>query len=179
MKSKGGGQSRDAERAIETYERFHRYAPKNIGEFHKSFAIPSSLVNLGRGKWVTYRSGKVDPATLKKPRGTVDYIHEFDSGVNVYVPGSNKKATLKTPSEFVEADALTLLGTCLGFCYKDRGDDNNARRDLGIEVAATAPYPELYTVASGRCLVVVQSKREVLALIYGGSLGVFARGIDG
>jgi hypothetical protein len=66
---------------------------------------------------------------------------------------------------------LTLLGQCLGFAYYDPESDQE------IEAKVTQPFPELYSIPSGKALLVIQSKRTVLALIWGGRLGVEARGI--
>jgi hypothetical protein len=160
----------DRDEAIDTFERFHRFTPMKVGAFGKGFTIPSQVRRAGAGCWVTYRSDKVDPATLKKPRAPVDYIHEFDAGVNIYL-AEGQGAITQVPGEFVEADALTKLGTCLGFCFESGSKKTEAE--------STAPMPELYAVPSGKCLLVIQSKRQVIAMIWGGALGVFARGIDG
>jgi hypothetical protein len=74
------------------------------------------------------------------------------------------------PAFIRDADSLVLLGDCLGFTYENEYGE-------AIEASATNPLPELYTIPSGRALVVVQSKRTVLALLWGGKLGVEARGI--
>lgn len=153
--------------AIDKYEEFHRHAPKKMGAFSRSFRIPASVRRAGSGRWVTYQSDKVDPETLRRPSKPVDYIHQHDAGVNVYLPGKG----VTVPREFVEVDALVKLGTFLGFCYVERGKE--------LEVAGVRPMPELYCNPKGTCLYVIQSKREVLAMIWGGALGVFSRGIDG
>lgn len=164
----------EREAAVERYKTFHRYDPKDVGEFPASFAIPAKMKCAGPAKWTTYRSGKVDPATLKLPKRPVNYIHEHDAGVHVYVPVDDDDfdgKTVTVPREFREVGALTKLGESLGYCVKVDDDE--------LEAESVAPLPELYCSSDGKCLYVVQDKREVLAMIWGGALGVFARGIDG
>jgi hypothetical protein len=169
-----------AQDAIAKYKEFHRYDPKTVGSFPKSFSIPNFLYKAGTSKWVTYESTKVDPESLKKPRNPVSYIHEHDAGVTTYLAYSDDilerhptahLTHVRVPSEFRDVPALTRLGFCLGFCFD--GPDGKS------EAEATRPYPDLYTVPDGRCLLVIQSRREVIAMMWGGGLGVFARGIDG
>lgn len=163
------------------YEEFHRYPPVKIGTFHKTFSIPSKMYEAGKAIYVTYRSGKVDPSTLKKPRRPINYIHEHDVGVKVYLPVSSESRdvlghtdTEEVPSEFQDVQALVMLGQSLGFAWQASGVDE-PREAEGVD----DPFPELYCTPDGKCLLVVQDKREVLAMIWGGALGVYARGIDG
>jgi hypothetical protein len=166
---------REAEQAIDKYVEFHRYDPELIGEFPPSFQLPQHVYRAGPAKWVTYRSGKVDPATLKKPRNPVNYIHEHDKDVVCYLPSAQDTdgERVDVPEKYQAAPALTRLGFCLGFCFEDVLDGGKC------EVASRQPYPDLYTTPDGRCLLVIQSRKTVLAMMWGGALGVFARGIDG
>lgn len=156
--------------AREKYEEFHRYEPKKEGSFPASFKIPARLLCAGKGKFVTYRSAKVDPATLQKPRKPVDYIHEFNAGVHVYLADKNPDTSV--PETFRDVGALVKLGDCLGFCVIDSDGEE-------VEAVGKRPLPELYCTTDGKCLFVIQDKKEVVAAIWGGALGVFARGIDG
>jgi hypothetical protein len=159
--------------AIAKYKEFHRYDPKQIGWFPDAFRIPTRMYRAGRARWVTYRSGKVDPATLRKPPRPVNYIHEHDAGVVCYVARSHDhEESTDVPARFCEVPALTKLGACLGFCFEDADGQK-------CEAKSVSPYPDLYTTPDGKCLLVIQSKRSVLAMIWGGGLGVFGRGIDG
>lgn len=160
----------DEHRAIAKYEQFHRLPPTKIGAFASGFTIPRTVHLGGKGKWVTYRSSKVDPATLKKPKRPVDYIHEFDAGVKIYLTHGDGER-VDVPDEYRDVEALTRLGLNLGFCFVD--DDGE------VEAVSEAPMPELYAIPSGHCLLVVQSKKKVLAMMWGGGLCVEARGIDG
>jgi hypothetical protein len=158
--------------AVERYVEFHRYEPRKIGAFPKAFAIPTRMYRAGASKWVTYRSGKVDPTTLEKPRAPVNYIHEHDSGVVTYLPEQSDSGATDVPERFREIPALTRLGFCLGFCFEDASGDR-------CEAEGRQPLPDLYTTPDGKCLLVIQSRSKVLAMMWGGGLGVFARGIDG
>ncbi len=161
--------------AVDKYVEFHRYDPKQIGAFPASFVIPKIVYRAGRSKWVTYESSKVDPETLQKPRRPVSYIHEHDAGVTTYVtaPGdASDPEGISVPERFRDVPALTRLGFCLGFCFEDPDGEKH-------EARATHPFPDLYTVPDGKCLLVIQSRREIIAMMWGGGLGVFARGIDG
>ncbi len=168
----GGG----LDQAKEIYEAFHRYPPKKIGEFGSRFSIPGELRVGGKGVYVAYRSGKVDPSTLKKPSRPVNYIHHFNAGVNVYLPvdeqGFEDRKVIEVPAEFRAPDALALLGLNLGYQFLHDGDEITAEE-------AIAGAPELYCSPNGKCLYVIERKRTVVAMMWGGALGVFPRGIDG
>lgn len=163
------------ERAVAKYQEFHRKDPKKLEVV--DFDIPSRVVCVGKGKWVTYRSSKVDPDTLEDPTKPIDYIHEHDAGVMVYMPEDDVDGgeAEDTPKKFRQVDALVKLGTSLGFCFVDEGQE--------VEAKSIAPMPTLYATPDGRCLLVVdgkgKSKRKVLAMMWGGGLGVEARGIVG
>jgi hypothetical protein len=165
---------REVKKAIAIYEGFHRFAPKKIGEFHASFKMPSKVNVQGKAVDILYRSDKIDPETLKKPKtrnGMQDYIHDHDSkGVKLYLPRGPGE-TIETPDWIRDAGALSMLGFCLGFKFDRDGKV--------IEAKGTKPLPELYTTANGKCLVIVQDKRDVLALVWGGKLDVEPRGIVG
>lgn len=160
----------DLAAAREKYREFHRYDSKDVGAFPKAFTIPKRMRLAGKGKWVTYRSSKVDPSTLEKPKRPIDYIHEHDAGVRTYIKDADPDTDV--PEKFRDVGALVKLGECLGFCVID-GDGEE------VEAEGRAPLPELYTTPDGKCLFVIQGKRDVLAMTWGGGLGVFARGIDG
>jgi len=163
----------DVEPAIAKYREFHRYDPRTTGTFPGSFALPEQMYRAGKAIEVLYRSGKVDPATLRKPRKPVNYIHEHDAGVETYVADMLEDAPLvDVPDRFREVPALVRLGYCLGFAFED---PTGRRR----EASGVAPLPDLYTTPDGRCLLVIQDRRTVLAMMWGGGLGVYARGIDG
>lgn len=157
--------------AVAIYEGFHRFAPRKVGEFHPSFKLPSRVNKQGPAVDVLYRSNKVDPETLKKPRRSIDYIHEHDSrGVHTYLPRGPGEV-VEVPAWIRNASALAKLGDCLGFKFKRDGQV--------IEAKGKKPLPELYCTSNGKCLIVVQDKRDVIALVWGGKLDVEPRGIVG
>lgn len=158
-------------KAINKYVAFHKHDPRKISEFPPSFSIPDHGVLVGKASYVLYRSDKHDPTTLVKPKRPINYIHEHDSGVRVVRFDRSARGTEKRiPSFICNAGQLVLLGQCLGFGYLDED-----REEIAAETRT--PYPELYTIPSGKALLVVQGKRSVQAIIWGGRLGVEARGI--
>lgn len=158
-----------SEDAVEMYKTFHRNDPKWVGQFDPSFVIPTRVRQLGEARFVLYRSDKVDPETLKKPRKPVDYIHDHEGGVSAY--DTRGRLDTEVPTFITDTTALVLLGACLGFGWSDD--------DVEAEAEVTAPLPELYTIPAGTALLVVEDKRHVAAIIWGGALGVEGRGIVG
>ena len=157
--------------AADLYEAFHRFEPRRVGSFAAGFKIPSSMHAQGRAVHVMYRSDKVDPATLRRPKRPVDYIHEHKPGVRTYLArGAGER--VEVPSFLRDADQLTLLGQCLGFAFE--GSDGKE-----IEAVGKGRLPELYATPNGRALIVIQDKRQVLAAMWGGKLNVEPRGIVG
>lgn len=157
--------------AIAKYREFNRFDPKHVGPM-KGLVIPPQMRRAGVAKHVIYRSMKIDPETLVRPRRRgVDYIHEHDAGVYCYLPDGDPHARgglYDVPDVALDPDAnFVLLGKCLGFKVDD------------TEAQGTEPLPELYCTVDGKVLLVIQSKRELVAAMWGGGLGVFARGIDG
>jgi len=163
--------SKELDLAVAIYEGFNRFAPRKVGAFHASFKLPSRVNRQGASVDVLYSSDKTDPETLKKPRRAQSYIHEHDSqGVHTYLvrgPGE----TVETPHWIRDAQALSKLGDCLGFKFKRAGKV--------VEAVGKKPLPELYCTANGKALIVVQDKRDVIALVWGGKLDVEPRGIVG
>lgn len=156
--------------AVGKYKEFWAMEPTKIGDFPSSFKIPARARDLGKSVHVLYDSLKKDPETLKKPKKPVSYIHEHDAGVHTYA--CDGQADTDVPDFIKGAQALVLLGQCVGFAYKD--DEGDVR-----EAQATEPLPDLYCTPDGRALLVIQSRRKVLAMTWGGALGVEARGIVG
>ena len=159
--------SKHPTKAIRMFRRFHTRDWRGEGDFHPDLTIPDTAVRLGRAKNVCYRSDKLNPED-GRDEGWIDYIHEHDAGVHVYCPvgrGSGGEGITTVPAWIRNVDQLTWLGQCLSFAYD------------GGEAKATAPLPELYAIPSGKALLVIQSKRRLLALIWGGQLNVERRGI--
>jgi hypothetical protein len=156
--------------AVGKYIQFHRHDPHKIGEFHRDLAVPRTVVCVGEAVDVLYRSDKLNPTT-GEDEGWIDYVHDHSSGVMIYRCDRRAQGTeVEVPDWIRNERALYWLGDCLGFAF--RGPDGKR-----VEAKGTNPLPELYAIESGRALMVIQGKRTVLALIWGGSLGVEARGI--
>lgn len=154
---------------VRKYVEFHQFEPKKIGKFPSSFRIPSEAKLAGDAVNVLYRSDKLNPTT-GADEGVIDYIHDHDAGVRLYRCDRSFDGPLRRVPKWIrETPALTRLGDCLGFAYAIDGEE--------VEAKAKKPHPELYTIPSGKALLVVQSKRTVIAIIWGGRLGVEARGI--
>lgn len=155
----------DVDAAVSKYAEFHRFDPKKLEEI-ADLKIPTKVKKLGAARDVLYRSAKVDPATLRKPKRAVDYVHEFAAGVVAYAADGSGDS--EVPPSFAKVTAVVFLGKCLGFALRD-----------GTEAEGVAPLPDLCCTPDGKCLFVIQDKKKVLHLFWGGALGVFARGIDG
>lgn len=157
--------------ATRKYREFHQRTPKRVGAFRARFAIPDKICRVGAAKHVLYRSDKLNPET-GKDEGVIDYIHDHGRGVHVYRADCKDGELVDVPARVRDATDLVLLGSCMGFAYVD-GDGHT------IEAKTKRPLPELYTIPSGRALLVVEGKRRVVAMMWGGKLGVERRGIVG
>lgn len=157
-------EAKDEERAVDKFREFNRFDPKTL-TYDAHFEMPKRVRKLGEGVEVLYESMKVIPDNLKRPRKPVGYFHEFEGDVFAYA--CDGKLDTDVPEFIVKTDALALLGDCMGFSYK------------GGEAKSTAPLPELYATPCGRALLVIQSKKSVLAMFWGGALAVEPRGITG
>lgn len=166
--AKTKARARDENDAVAKYREFNSFDPKDL-VYGATFEMPKRAQLLGDAVSVQYRSRKVIPDNGVRPRGWVYYTHDHSKGCMTYAPDPH--GDVEVPSFLIKADALTLLGECVGFHWKnDEGEG---------EGVARAPYPELYTTANGRALFVIQNKRTVLAMSWGGRLGVEDRGIVG
>lgn len=160
--------ARDEDDAVAKYREFNSFDPKEL-VYGATFEMPKRAQLLGDAVSVQYRSRKVIPDNGVRPRGWIYYTHDHSKGCMTYAPDPH--GDVEVPSFLIKSDALTLLGECVGFHWK-----NDEGEGEGI---ARAPYPELYTTANGRALFVIQNKRTVLAMSWGGRLGVEDRGIVG
>lgn len=157
-------------RAITKYVEFHQHEPRKI-TVHAHDQIPARAILVGTAVNVLYRSDKLNPTTLED-EGWIDYIHDHDAGVKVYRCDRGAVGSERAVPQWLQRTTeLTWLGHCLGFAY-DPVDGGKQ-----VEANGKRPLPELFATPNGKALVVVQGKRTVLALIYGGRLGVEARGI--
>ena len=158
-------------KALRMYRGFHQLEPKKIGDFHPELVIPQECACIGDALHVLYRSDKLNPET-GEDEGLIDYIHEHGRGVRIYRCDHGAEGEIThVPAWIRTTSELVKLGDCTGLAYASIVDGKKRAAD------ATQPLPELYTTASGKCLLVIQSKRRLLALIWGGRLGVEPRGI--
>jgi hypothetical protein len=125
---------------------------------------------MGPALYVLYRSAKLDPLTYAKPKKPIDYIHKHKAGVKVYRVDTDDGPERVVPQYIHSPTALVLLGKCLGFGYTDYDGD---------DVDAECKGPELFSIPSGKALLVIEKRRKVVALIWGGKLRVEPRGIVG
>lgn len=159
--------------ALTKYLEFHGHdGPDKVGAFHRDLAIPDRALRIGDATQMLYRSNKLNPTTLED-EGWIEYFHDHSRGVGAYRCDA---AAAQAPGRIAVVPAwirrvreLTWLGKCLGYSYRD-GDGRH-------EVKATEPLPELYCIPSGRALLVIQGKRHLLAMMWGGQLRVEDRGI--
>ncbi len=151
------------EAAIEKFREFHASEPRKVSAFADRFAIPTSVVRVGRAVNVMYRSSKWGERA--------DYIHEHDEGVYVHLPRARRLEgrTIQVPAWIANVTALRKLGLCLGFTFTRDGEE--------IDAQVSTPLPELYCTPDGRALLVISDQRTVEAIIWGGNLGVESRGI--
>ena len=158
-------------KAMRRYVGFHQHDPKHVGQLAKGLRIPATAILIGDAVHVLYKSDKLNP-TPGVDEGWIDYIHEHDGGVKVYrcdARGRSAGVPRAVPEWLQHADDLVWLGQCNGFAYED---------DAGThEVKGTRPFPDLFCTPSGKALLVIQSRRTLLALFWGGRLGVEPRGI--
>ena len=133
--------------------------------------MPRFCIKAGKALHVLYRSSKIDPETGKPPRGGAqNYIHKHDAGVMIYEPAERGESGVTTPKMLLEIDTLVYLGQCLGVGFEDDGEEYEIDWSRGVD---------LFAIPSGKALVIVRAKREILCLVWGGGLGVEPRGIVG
>jgi hypothetical protein len=151
--------------AIEKFREFHDAEPTKVSSFDARFKIPEVVVRVGHAVNVMYRSNKWGEKA--------DYIHEHDRGVFVHLPRAHARQfngrEAAVPARIYRVQALVKLGLCLGFSFTQGREE--------IDAQVSSPLPELYCTPDGRALLVVSGKRAVEAIIWGGNLGVEARGI--
>jgi hypothetical protein len=160
------------QRARDLFVEFHQFEPEKIGSFHRSFKIPKHAYHVGEAKKMFYASDKLNPET-SEDEGWIHYVHDHEGGVGFYLPGRNSGGDyVDVPDWVCDIDTLVRIGDCEGYEFEDLDGDT-------IEAKGTKPLPEWYAIPSGRALFVVQSKRRVLALLWGGDLDVEWRGVVG
>lgn len=153
-----------ANRAIKMFEGFHEYDWKKIEGFGR-LQIPRTVFIAGRCKWVTYSSNKWN-------KGTYEYIHTIDSYPRVVVGlvHDDTGRTRAVPRSIRDNNqVLVRIGRALGYAFVDDGE----------EIETRTPRCEWFFSPSSRALFCIESKRKLLAIIWGGKLNVEDRGIVG
>jgi hypothetical protein len=161
-------------KAEKLFETFHQFEPVKVGSFNRRFEIPREANYVGEAKQMLYTSDKLNPET-GEDEGWISYYHDHDGGVRLYLTGDHEKVggeLRKIPEWIRRTKALVRIGDCDGFEYVNF---------LGKKVKAksTGRKPEWYATPTGKALLVVQDKKTVLAIAWGGSLGVQWRGVVG
>lgn len=157
-------------RAEDKFAEFHQFGPRGSGPFAPYLSIPRRARRVGNAKYVLYRSDKLNPST-GEDEGFIDYIHEHDPGVHTYRADDSVGPMVRVPEFLLECSRLVFLGECLGFGYADA-------KGL-VEAEPDGRTAELYTLPSGKALLVIEDKSRICAMMWGGKLGVESRGIVG
>lgn len=153
---------KDYSSGLKKFFEFHQLEPTKAGQF-SGLRIPNRIAKAGSASWVAYASNKWSGKRT-------NYIHDHEAGVKTCRPDI-KGDLLDIPSSLRNTKTLVKLGDCLGFGYNDGEGD--------VEAKVSKPYPELYCTPDGSVLLVIQNKRKLIAIIWGGLLDVKARGIVG
>lgn len=155
----------DFDKALQLFDTFTKLDPEKIGSFASSFKIPTKMYLLGSMEWTYYESKKWENKMHA-------YKHEHEAGVKIYTPQNTGGVSMTVNEDLRTVKTLVRLGGCLGVDYKDLNGELN-------EIVATKPYPSLYSIPNGNCLLIIQGKSKLIAIIAGGRLDVTARGIVG
>ncbi len=155
-------------KAIRMFRLFHTRDYRGDGAFHPSLTIPATVRCMGDALRTDYRSDKLNP-TDGDDEGWIDYTHKHDGGVKLCQPARGASGDTNVPAWIRNVDQLTWLGKVLALEFRD-GDGVH-------EMRGTEPLPELFASPTGKALFVIQSKRTLLAIIWGGRLAVERRGI--
>lgn len=182
---------KDHAAGIKMYTEFHKFGPNAEGRFAATLVIPDEVYLVGNAEWVFYASTKWE----KKQNF---YMHEHGWGVKTYLTDGGYDTT-PVPDKWRYVETLVRLGECRGgpktlpSTLKEIGQhvgkDANEGKGLGfvwkdpdgnLDGAITAsPYPELYCTPDGKCLLVIEAKRKIRAMIWGGGMSVKDVGIVG
>lgn len=159
-------------RARDLFVEFHQFEPTDIGEFSVAFKIPEHVYHVGEAKKMYYASNKLNPET-SEDEGWIHYVHDHEGDVGMHlVDDASGGEPVVVPAWIRDVDALVRIGDCEGFEFVDLDDEL-------VEAKGTKPLPEWYAIPSGRALLIVQSKRHVIAILWGGDLDVEWRGVVG
>jgi hypothetical protein len=152
--------------AIRSFEGFHAYDSKEVGQFPASMRIPEYVQVLGPCTYVTYRSDKWND-------GSHDYVHEIESYPRVLVGlvGGRQGKRRKVPQRIGNDATLVQVRTsAIGFGYTD---------GAGEKIDSTVRRCTWFWHPRGKALLLVREMRQLVAIIWGGKLGFEDRGIVG
>ena len=159
-------------RAEKLYETFHSFEARDVGNFARGFRIPRKAYDVGDAKVMYYSSDKLNPTT-GEDEGTVQYYHDHKKGVRMCLVDDDRGGDpVKVPKYIWGTQALVKLGDCDGFDYEDHDGKLCSAKSTGRK-------PEWYCIPSGKALLVIQDKRDVIAIAWGGKLRVEWRGVVG
>ena len=166
---RNGSQLSSAEKL---YETFHQFEPEKIGAM-PHLRIPSRATHVGEAKVMYYCSDKLNPET-GEDEGWIHYFHDHEGDVKFCVvdDADADGDEISVPTRVQNAQALVRIGDCEGFEYEDF--DGKI-----VEAEGTGRLPEWYATPDGKALLVIQDKRRVLAILWGGGLDVKAEGVVG
>jgi hypothetical protein len=161
-------------RAKSLYETFHQFEPQKVGSM-PSLRIPNRLHHVGEAKVMYYTSDKLNPET-GEDEGWIHYFHEHEGDVKMCVtdvhPEADGAPAVPVPEFVRHTQALVRIGDCEGFQYEDFDGKT-------VEAEGTGRLPEWYATPDGKALLVIQDKRRVIAVLWGGGLDVKAEGVVG
>jgi hypothetical protein len=157
---------RDLKPAVEVFEKFNDFDLNDIGAFPASLKIPKTVEVVGKATEVLYQSKKWND-------GSHGYYHEIESYPRVRV-GVTKRGTgrvTKLPQRLLSTETLTQIGErSLGLIYEDAD---------GEKYEVNPPRSVWFWSVRGRALLLIQDKRKLLAVVWGGDLDVRPEGIVG
>ena len=148
----------DLDDGVRKYLEFHLREPSSVDQLN--VALPASVKRAGQATHTAYRSKKWDGVPH-------DYWHDHEGGVAVYVPGQGTSV----PGWIRNTKTLVRLGSCLEVAF----DDPAGGKPFRVPGSGGAG---LYCTPDGHALVVA-SRSNVLAILWGGYLGITKRGIVG
>lgn len=184
---------RDVERAAERFETFTKREAETLHAFAPTLKIPASIAHVGEAVSVSYASNKWSGNTqnyihhndchcghereahengeLGEGDGPCNWLcgcRRFKSNVKMYLTGRGRGTAV--PPWIQRVTTLTLLGRCLDFSYIDH------KRNV---VDRKAPGCQLFCIPSGKALLIIEDKKRLVAMIWGGKLDVLDVGIVG
>lgn len=151
-------------RAVRLFEDFHQYEPKDARPLPASVVVPEFVELVGACTYVTYRSDKWND-------GTHDYVHDIESFPRVKVGKVSRGGTYRLPARISDAATLVALNKrALGFGYEEQS---------GELVDATARNCQWFWHPGGKALLLIQDRKRLKVVIWGGKLDWKPQGLVG